>query len=290
MAYIIPNSDIWILKGINLEPSYTHSLYNTTLNGDDANKSASRNLQFQTFCSVASGHLKYHLTNYSYLRKNRNSIRLKKKIQDLYDCNYLVFKNTSYENRYFYAFITDLDYVNDNTTEISYQIDVLQTWWFDVTYNECFVERNHTATDVRGENTIPEPVSCNDYVIQSQDVALASIRSYDSELQQWVWSEVQEIFDNWSIMVAVTCEVTPNASGIITSLLPADGSMYGGTYQGIKLIRFDLNRQNWVDAITGIKNILFQTSVFRNTNAVVNIFMYPTKLDCVQSLLYPSTA
>lgn len=56
-------------------------------------------------------------------------MRVEKKAEDLYDCNYLAFQNTSFGSKWFYAFITSVEYVNNITSEITFEIDVLQTYF-----------------------------------------------------------------------------------------------------------------------------------------------------------------
>ena len=81
--------------------------------------------------------------NQMYQRYNRNTLRVAIGVESLYDCNYLMFQNTNYTSRtinstakeanaqpkWFYAFITDISYINDNTTEVSYTLDIIQTWF-----------------------------------------------------------------------------------------------------------------------------------------------------------------
>ena len=52
-----------------------------------------------------------------------------------------MYKNENYSNKWFYAFITGMRYINDNVTEISIATDVFQTWQFDLIYKQSFIER-----------------------------------------------------------------------------------------------------------------------------------------------------
>ena len=108
MAYIAPNSDVYILKGVPLDRSYNHTLLQST-----------ETAQYNTFYSYR----KYTLTNQSYQRAGKGKIRVALLADNLYDCNYIMFKNTSYGSKWFYAFINSVDYINDNATEINYTID-----------------------------------------------------------------------------------------------------------------------------------------------------------------------
>jgi len=45
--------------------------------------------------------------------------------------------------RAFYYFITDVEYITPNTTQITVQLDVWQTFGYDVQFGNCYVERGH---------------------------------------------------------------------------------------------------------------------------------------------------
>lgn len=147
--YIVPNSTLILLRDCPLDDTYDHTIYFNTPTD-----------QYNYFYGLR----KFVFTGQSYTRVNRGYVRLEKKSDDLYDCNYLMFQNTSYGNKWFYAFITSVEYVNDEVCEVRYEIDHLQTWHFDYTLKECFVEREHSATDVIGENLVPEGLEQGDYV------------------------------------------------------------------------------------------------------------------------------
>lgn len=149
--YIAPNSTVCLLTGVPCDKSYVHTLY-----------FENKNEQYSYFY----GKRVKTFTNVSYQRHSKNSIRLECLADDIYNVNYLMFQNTAYGNKWFYAFINNVEYINNVTTEITYTIDVMQTWYFDYTLGTCFVEREHTLTDVVGENTVPEPVDGGEPYIQ----------------------------------------------------------------------------------------------------------------------------
>lgn len=60
-------------------------------------------------------------------------------------CNYLSFINPSFDNKVVYARIMDYDYINNECVEIVYSIDYWQTWMFDVTFEDCYIEREHLS-------------------------------------------------------------------------------------------------------------------------------------------------
>lgn len=79
-------------------------------------------------------------TNASYQRKD-GVIRFNRHIDSIISYNYCMYKNENYSNKWFYAFITGMRYLNDGTTEIAIVTDVFQTWQFDLIYKLSFVER-----------------------------------------------------------------------------------------------------------------------------------------------------
>lgn len=106
----------------------------------------------------------------SYLRVKRGRAIVGRKADDIYDCNYMMFQNASYGNKWFYAFITGVEFLNNETSEVTFEIDVLQTWLFDFNLQECFIERETTATDRIGTFLEPEPVSLGEYVYNNYQV------------------------------------------------------------------------------------------------------------------------
>lgn len=139
--YIVPNTTIYILNNIPLNKSYEHTVYYPD-----------RDTQAQAFMAYK----KYTLTDYSYQRSQLGTIRVALKYEQLIDCNYLMFKNTNFENKWFYAFITGIGYVSNDVTDVYYDLDVMQTWCYDYEFMPTFVDRQHSKTDALYENTQPE--------------------------------------------------------------------------------------------------------------------------------------
>ena len=148
--YIQPNSVIRLLTGVPLDNTYAHTIYFET-----------KQAQAEYFASKTKTGCTFN--NQTYQRVNKGTMRLEVLADDIYDCNYLMFQNTSFGTKWFYAFVTSIEYVSNKVSEITYEIDVMQTWFFDVTLLQSFVEREHSATDIVGENIVPEPVNIGEY-------------------------------------------------------------------------------------------------------------------------------
>lgn len=153
---ITPDSTIKVYSNIPLDNTYEHSLYFESI--------SAQNSYFHS-----SGHVKYSFQSNTYQRVNRNRLRVNVSVGNLYNCNYLAFQNSGFGNKWFYAFITAVEYVNNVTSEIEFEIDVMQTYLFDITRKECFVEREHTYGDAIGDYLEPEPISVGEYVYEDFD-------------------------------------------------------------------------------------------------------------------------
>lgn len=83
--------------------------------------------------------------NCTVVKTKSGSLRLEVPGSIIAQCNYLSFINPSFDNKTIYCKILDYNYINNECVEISYAIDAWQTWCFDLTFDECFIEREHIS-------------------------------------------------------------------------------------------------------------------------------------------------
>ena len=164
--YVQPNTDIIILKNVPLNKSYEHTV-----------RYPNKDAQYNAF----SEYKKFTLSEYSYQRSNIGTIRVELKYEKLYDCNYLMFKNTNFENKWFYAFITGCSYVSNDVSEIYYELDVMQTWAYDYSFMRTFVERQHATDDTVYSNTQPEGLELGSDYTYGPSHGIRMIPSDDNE-------------------------------------------------------------------------------------------------------------
>lgn len=194
--YIQPNTTVRLLTGVPLDNTYAHTIY-----------FANATVQRQYF--EGKGKQGCLFSNQSYQRYAKGIIRLQKSADDIYDCNYMMFQNAAYGNRWFYAFINNINYISNTVCEIEYEIDVIQTWFFDVTLLRSFVEREHSATDVAGDNIVPEPVNIGEYYMgepkstnffENFDAVVVSDRTWEynptTQTMRWELTNRKRSFDN----------------------------------------------------------------------------------------------
>lgn len=154
MSWIQPNGSIWLLRGVDIDSGYNHTYYFPNLAAQTSffsNIAATRGMKFE---------------QQSYQRTNRGWLKVNCSYDEVCTYNYLMFNNQRFGGKWFYAFIDGAEYVNEHSTEISYTIDAMQTWYFDYKLGQCFVEREHTATDNLGEHILPEPVDGGTFTVK----------------------------------------------------------------------------------------------------------------------------
>mgnify|MGYP003309290744 CR=1 FL=1 len=148
MAYVVPSGVIQLFRGINLDNRYMHTIY-------FANEAA-QNAWF-------TNKVTYNFTSQMKTRHNGNTIKLKVACENVADCTYLRFQNAP-NTKWYYAFIIAVNYINENVTEIVYEIDVMQTWFIqNGSIKPCMVLREHVNDDSFGEHLEAEPIGSDVY-------------------------------------------------------------------------------------------------------------------------------
>ena len=89
---------------------------------------------------------KYIYDEVSYQRKD-SFMRIDLNFDELYDVNYVMYKNNTMPNKWIYAFVTRMEYASENSTYVYIQTDVFQTWWFDMDFHASFIEREMIDVD-----------------------------------------------------------------------------------------------------------------------------------------------
>lgn len=110
--------------------------------------------------STIQGLLAHKYEHINIIRRDSDLI-LKGVNEDLTQCNYLMYQNADISNKWYFAFIDNVQYNSLNSVIISHTIDVWQTYQFDITYYKNLILRSHVAkdTDTVGRWLAPEPIS-----------------------------------------------------------------------------------------------------------------------------------
>lgn len=107
------------------------------------------------------------ISDFMYIRQNQSIKVPFPKDQVMYH-NYCMYKNNQFSDKWFYAFITDVQYINPNTSEVFLSTDVFQTYYFDLSFKTSFIEREHqnrwTTSGSPIFNLVPENLECGNIV------------------------------------------------------------------------------------------------------------------------------
>ena len=110
--------------------------------------------------STIQGLLSHKYEHINIIRRDSDLI-LKGVNENLTQCNYLMYQNKDISDKWYFAFIDNVQYNSLNSVIISHTIDVWQTYQFDITYYKNLILRSHVAksADTVGRWLAPEPIS-----------------------------------------------------------------------------------------------------------------------------------
>ena len=180
MAVITPNTEIYLIKSpIELDNDNQLSFANATA-------------QYNYFSSLP----KVTLSNATYQRKD-GYIRWPADADSIMHYNYCMYRNKNHGNKWFYAFITDIQYLSDGCSAVTIKQDVWQTWQFDITFKKCFVEREHVSDDTFGKHTIPEGLEYGEYISLNEGTLGSSYAYTDCYVVAQVSMLTDDAYNVW---------------------------------------------------------------------------------------------
>ena len=253
--YVAPDTEIIILSGVPLDNTYEHTIVWDKLD-------PLRTKQKNYFLSKTV----YNLGRNTYQRIDREWIKVNLNAEYLYDCNYLMIRNTAFnETKWWYAFITDVEYINNNTSKIRYEIDVMQSWLpgkgMDYEIMPCFVERCHSYSDKLYENVVPESiVNYNEYVVDEE-------QEFDMNNMS-VIALATEVYDGDDILGNPTFK-------------PVEGSVHYGTYGAVAVSSWNITKSNGQVNNAELSKLKKYLNTYINggkENSIVSLQMFPTVL------------
>ena len=236
MAYVVPNSVIQLFKSINLDNRYMHTVYFANEQAQDAAFTAK---VFKTFNAS------------QFVRQNATQVKVECDSTELQGVTYLRFKNTRTGTKWYYAFVIGApQYVNENTSLITFEIDVMQTWFIQAgNVLPCLIKREHSNTDTFAENLEHEPIGSDVY-------------DYD-EINN------TDYFDEYSVIMSTSAD--PTAGGSSTDLIKY------GLFCGTTLNAYDCN--NGTEAGTIANEILNQLGSWDKQQQkadIIDLYTFPT--------------
>ena len=211
--------------------------------------------------------------------------------QDLIECNYLAFHNSGghsstkiddstdpptrtdasdnadYPLRWYFGFITKVEYVNDRVYDVYFDIDVFTTYWVTPTdggnpfsnepykqhfvantvVHPCFIERESSNTDAIGENYEEEGLDTGDYVVAG---------------------DLLDLFGTWQVMVMASEKLT---NEIPPSTEPPDPQTFANIFTPVAMYA-GLNASQ----PQMIQEIINAYTELGKADSIINVIEYPS--------------
>lgn len=236
-------------------PTTNLRLLSTPLENDYSNTLYFTNVAAQT--AYFTGKTVKVISDFNYIKKD-NSIAINEHIDSLYNCNYVMYQNSNFTNKWFYAFIVRMEWLSNNSTRIYLSTDVIQTWFFDITYYQSYIDRCHSDTDIVGDNIVPE------------DFTGAGRGGYNQ-------AGSQDLTPNWITVFATTDpDGTPLPPNDLTGIVSGTGAAWRHQYDNATLTSL-LNQYVKNGTATAVAKI--QQWPAGNHSATFSFAKYPTAID-----------
>lgn len=193
--------------------------------------------------------------SYSILDPTVNSIDVALPYASCIYANYIAFRNPHYGNKWYFAFVNNVKYVNNKVTTIEFKVDVFSTWYDRFNIGKVFVEREHVSDDTLGLHTIPERLDTGDFIINDSGV----LDEFGSDAHVVVG--VTKVPDDLSKMQRVDAG---------NDVYNAPNTVYNGVFNGLTYFVF----QTTYDA----SQFLAIMDLTGNADNVINVFLCPLSI------------
>lgn len=243
----VKNGEIILCKGIKLDKEYENVLSYS----ESSMVSLCRNNKIATANN--------YIINYSILDPTTNSIDVPIPYKDCIYANYIAFKNPQYGDKWFFAFVNHVKYIDNRCTTIEYKVDVFSTWFSRMNIGQAFIEREHVDDDTIGKHLVEEGLEIGDVVIHDKDVKL-------------------DKYTDYCIVIGITS--FPSVDGDTTPAIPNDRT-YNGIYSGLAYII--------PSSATDASKIIRFFEEDKYSEAIVEIFMYYKTIDIESATEYTWT-
>ena len=253
MTVIAPQTDVYLLK--------------VPLEIDEANQLTFPNAtaQHNYFNSLP----KIGFDKFTYQRKD-GTIRIPALIDDIITYNYVMYRNSAYSNKWFYAFIESMEYVNDSVTLLTIKTDVWMTWEFDLNFKPVLIDREHTNNDTVGANILPEGLELGETVCNGNVINFGGGQMDTVNKRYYTIIEVSQVENTGTSgtlsyqWVSGTHDLTPAINGIERGTIPL---IIGGTFAG--------STSGVIREPSDITNLYDSAGL---GESIINVYMLPEEL------------
>ena len=186
-----------------------------------------------------------------------NTIRVPFSYAECIQSNYLAFQNKFFSNKWFFAWIDNVAYINDNTCELTFTVDSWSTWFSYWTPEETFVIREHTNNDTIGANTIPENLAVDEVVCEQTTI--------DISLNEYLYIAIMSNYD-------------PANKQDYNYITAYNGMVFGSPIFLFPYNLTDGSESSNANTMKNIVNFIAGCVIDKRTDAIQSIFALPSAL------------
>lgn len=201
------------------------------------------------------------IENCSYLRKEQQII-VYMNVEDMEDLDISYCGMINDQQKWRYYFITNKEYIADDRTRLTLELDVMQTYQFDWELPACFIERSHVVDDTPGHNLLDEGLEVGEY--------LTTVHHSLPDLADP---------DNWCILIQSTIGLNPTDSYWLNTVR---GHALNNAYTGVGVYAYNFKGTIHPDDSTTFISILnghlSALEAEGKLDGVINMWMYPKSM------------
>lgn len=225
----------------------------------------------------------------SYIRKT-GRLKFDGNTAEVAQANYIAFRNAAFENKVFFARITDYEYINNSVTEIAYEIDGWQTDMFVAEYDTMVIEREHT-TEQEYHNAVSNPFRDDIPELMTEEpLAVGKLleTNYINDIDaytggagyQGVWPSTASETNNVIVIeLALTVDISTEEGAALKTVLDENTTSYDDSIfrdnfvKGFTLLVIDPDAENFSGNM--LFNLLTYLTVNSLSHNIVGFFVLP---------------
>ena len=201
-------------------------------------------------------------------------------LDDYYNCNYLMWRNPQFSNKWFYAYIGTPRPASAGSVAVPFQVDYWQTWHWSCEFPATMVRRETVKDDTVGANLIEENVETGEFVISPADIGSTTYTGIGTDIiEESGWDTTPCVLIAYTYKPSETTAETDPGTYIINAAKDASdsfcyklkniapsfagGRFQQGIYQACNFIAFevDITDQDKLDTAIQAINLYLQNLV-----------------------------
>ena len=195
-------------------------------------------------------------------------------LDDYYNCNYLMWRNPQFSNKWFYAYIGTPRPASAGSVTVPFQVDYWQTWHWSCEFPATMVRRETVKDDTIGANLIEENVETGEFVISPADIGSTTYTGIGTDIiEESGWDTTPCVLIAYTYKPSETTAETDPGTYIINAVKDASDSFYyklsniapsfaggrfqQGIYQACNFIAFEVDTTDQDKLDTAIQSVNF---------------------------------